>query len=86
MRIISLNFDLCVLLSNRDIVNKMATEGHEEGRCGPLCQHPGCWYSSERDRLKLLKCQGYFHYLAGLLLKRESKSSHKEPDDNGEVD
>lgn len=43
------------------------------GRCGPFCQHPGCWYAES----KLKKIQREPHYYSSYLkrLKGRRKSS-----------
>ena len=50
-----------------------------EGRCGPLCQHPGCWYSGEKHKIAYHKSQRYLSYLHGLASKRASVTE-QQPD------
>ena len=56
-----------------------------EGRCGPLCQHPGCWHFGEKHVAHMKKHKGYMQYL-DYIISNKKRSKIKERLSNGELD
>lgn len=56
----------------------------EDGKCGPLCQHPACWYVGEQIADITKKHPGFQHYLELLNVKRSTKEREK-PREEGEL-
>ena len=59
-----------VLLSNYIFGNKMAEE-LEVGKCGPICQHPGCWQTSPHAGHPQHKDTEYMRFLSELFLRKK---------------
>ena len=46
-------------------------DGVPASRCGPICQHPGCWHTSTQDGYVQHKDTGCAQFLSELLLRRK---------------
>ena len=49
------------------------------GRCGPICQHPGCWQPVDKQKIDKNKFTGYIEYLNNVVAKRKSRKVIEKP-------
>ena len=47
----------------------------DRSRCGPLCQHPGCWHAGRKIDVYSKRNAGYLKFMKALL----SKNNHSPP-------
>ena len=75
----------CAHAYQNDAMVAMATETMHNigGRCGPLCQHPGCWESGKK-KIAGQKHTRYSSYLHDLL-HRLPPSSEQDISKEGEI-
>ena len=66
------------LLGNEVFRNKMADE-LEVSKCGPLCQHPGCWQTRTQAGHSQHKDTEYMRFLSELLLRKNELKRLQEP-------
>ncbi len=60
------------------LLSNLIMADRRPGSCGPLCQHPGCWYSRERRKVEVYKNAGYKRYLESLLARRTAVENQLE--------
>ena len=51
----------------------------EVSKCGPLCQHPGCWQTNKQADHSQHKDTEYMRFLSELLLRKNELKRLQEP-------
>lgn len=54
-------------------------------RCGPLCQHPGCWHAGAKSEVYSKRHAAYLQFLEALVLKHSQSPPQEKTVVKGET-